>query len=1121
MTALPHDSEQNPDSTRSPLRGHGLTDRLVQAFVDDVVRLLGRGGEDEEQLRAPLKVLVERMGKALGLPNSVYGEVPLSALQARPDFGVDLTGAGQGPHGRVGYIELKRPGKPIPPERLADRRDREQWEKFRSLPNVLYTNGTEWSLLRHGTPVLRTVRTPDLVPVRKRFPKVDPAFTDLIREFLMWQPESEPGLDRLITRVAGLCAQLREEISEILAEERSRGRGDPFTRLAHEWRDLLFPHLKPDREFADVYAQTVTFSLILAREDGVDFSGRDLSGIGELLGKRHAFLGQALSLLTESREVQTVTVLPTLIRVLEAVDWPRMTRVRPRAHADLYETFLTRYDPALRKSSGSYYTPAPVADFLTGFTDSVLRERMGLPLGFADRSVTTVDPAMGSGTFLSSAMDRAHRNLEEEFGPVHTRTCLKDLYRDRLIGFERSTAAFAVSELRLHQQLREQYGAEVPEEHRRFLCNTLDDPNHHYQSFGRRYDDLVYFREQANRVKSSTPVMVVIGNPPYVESAKQRDPAPWLERRRAPAGDPVTARPSMDEFREPGRGGLDYKLSAVSLYFWRWATWKAFDAHPEQPSGVVAFVSTSAYLTGEAFAGMRRYLRSTADEGWIVDLSPEGHRPPVSTRVFGGVQQPVCIGVFARYGPARPDVPARIWHTDVEGLRAEKFAALEHDEGLRLDGGNWRECLRGWTDPFHPQQDRWGLLPAVGDLMPWHSPGVKTNRTWVITPDRATFNRRWERLSSARPVEQDRLFKATADRSTTRRLRAMPRITDDREPPRTTLYAHRAFDLQHVTEDVRYVDRPRPGLWAANGDRQIHVVEQHSKTIASGPGLLFSALIPDMDYFNGRGGRVLPLYRDPSGRSPNLAPGLLAHLTERLGRGVGPEDVVAYLAAVAAHPGYTAAFREELRTPGIRIPLTADPELWDRAVKIGREVVWLHTYGVRMRDPAARRPAHMPRLPRPRRPQVIEEIPDRPGHLPDRIWHDGGQGPGGPCLHVGEGVIAPVETAAWEYEVGGMHVIRKWFAARERDPRHVRRGSPLDDIRPNRWTPEFTEQLLHLITVLTRLVDLEPSQRDLLARIRTGPLITVEELGGARVLPVPSGVRKGPRGDGQGEIPLA
>lgn len=103
-----------------------------------------------------------------------------------------------------------------------------------------------------------------------------------------------------------------------------------------------------------------------------------------------------------------------------------------------------------------------------------------------------------------------------------------------------------------------------------------------------------------------------------------------------------------------------------------------------------------------------------------------------------------------------------------------------------------------------------------------------------------------------------------------------------------------------------------------------------------------------------------------------------------------------------------------------------------------------------MRDPGAGRPAHMPRLPRQRRPQVLRENPGRPGHLPGRVWHDGGQGPGRPCPHVGEDVIGPVETAAWEYEVGGMHVIRTRFAARERDPRHVRRGSPLDGIRPRR-----------------------------------------------------------------------
>jgi hypothetical protein len=451
-----------------------------------------------------------------------------------------------------------------------------------------------------------------------------------------------------------------------------------------------------------------------------------------------------------------------------------------------------------------------------------------------------------------------------------------------------------------------------------------------------------------------------------------------------------------------------------------------------------------------------------------------------------------------------------------------KFTALEADTGLGLDGARWRECRTDWTAPFRPEEASWYDHPAVSDVIPWHNSGVKTNRTWTIAPDEQTLERRWNRLASAAPADKDRLFKATRDRDTSRMFPGLPPIAKENRAPDVSRFAYRSFDRQYVINDVRFGDFLRPSLWESGGGRQVYTVMQHTNTLASGPGLVFSSLVPDMDCFQGHhGGRVLPLYRGPDGSSPNLAPGLLPHLTARLGTEVSAEDLLAYLAAIASHPGYTEAFREQLKTPGIRIPLTADPGLWAEAVELGAEVVWLHTYGERFCDPSRDRPTRTPRLPAPRRPEVRVEIPDRPGHLPDRIWHDSDEGDHGQRLHVGEGVIAPVSDAVWRYDVGGMRVVRKWFASRERTPVGKRRGSPLDDIRPERWTPRFTDDLLHLITVLTRLVDLEPCQRGLLDRVLNAPLITTGDLAGARVLPIEPGVRKAPRTGGQGELPLA
>ena len=160
------------------------------------------------------------------------------------------------------------------------------------------------------------------------------------------------------------------------------------------------------------------------------------------------------------------------------------------------------------------------------------------------------------------------------------------------------------------------------------------------------------------------------------------------------------------------------------------------------------------------------------------------------------------------------------------------------------------------------------------------------------------------------------------------------------------------------------MDMPRRDLWAARIPGQVFVVEQHAHVISDGPGVVLSALIPDFDYFNTRGGRALP-YLHPDG-TPNLAPGLTQALTGELGRDVTSADVLAYVAAVVAHPAYTQTFADELTTPGIRVPVTRDPDLWAQAVRIGEQVIWLHTYGAACTGPGGpRRTCACPRRPPP------------------------------------------------------------------------------------------------------------------------------------------------------------
>ncbi|MEU4192108.1 type ISP restriction/modification enzyme [Kribbella sp. NPDC026611] len=921
----------------------------------------------------------------------------------------------------------------------------------------------------------------------------------MITGFLLWEPERPRTLDDLIRLVANLCRLLRDDIATELDRE-NRGQAAPnFTRLATDWRQVLFPNLS-DPEFADQYAQTVTFALLLARVEEVSFDHQSIGEIARLLGKKHSLMGRALTVLTDQPEEEHSVALTTMIRVLSAVDWSLFP---DDSYALLYENFLARYDPELRKKSGVYYTPAALVEFMTRFVDEILRERLDRPLGFAESDVIVVDPAMGTGSFLADVVNTVAETISRDEGPGAVVPHLREL-SNRLIGFENQAAPYAVAELRIHTLLRKRHRAEVPIRERRFLTDTLDDPGLQLLPLGRMYEAIEQSRHGANRVKRDEPVMVVIGNPPYKDKAKGS--SSWIEK---PAE--TSASPSLSAFRKPGNGKLEYVLSNKYVYFWRWATWKAFDAHPADPAGVVAMVCSAGFTSGPGFAGMREYLRRTSDEGWLIDLTPEGHQPPMNTRFFKGNQQPICVAIFIRREGADIGVPARIHRMSVAGSLSEKEAALTR---ITLDSDQWADCATGWDQPFaEASNDTWKSMPAMTDLMPWSAPGIKPNRTWVYAPEQESLERRWRRLVSATAAEKPGLLKETASTRVDSKISPLPGMTshcgtlgeENHSSPPLRRVGHRSFDRKWVVADARVHHRPSPPLWFTNSHQQIYVVEHHAHPVTAGPALVFSALIPDMHYFAGRGGRVLPLYRDINADIPNITPGLLDFLSTNYKCKVGAEDLLAYLAATTAHGGYISRFAASLVSPGIRIPLTADPALWRQACRLGREVLWLHTYGERGANRTEGRPPGPPRM-QVHRPKVLVSIPDTEDEMPTQLRYDSAT----KTLHVGTGQVAPVEPEVVEYQVSGMFVLKHWFDYRRKVPAG-NRGSPLNDIVATHWTSAMTTELLELLNVIGRCVALEPVQHALLARIMNVPLITVADLESAHLLPIPSWATQAPK----------
>jgi hypothetical protein len=254
--------------------------------------------------------------------------------------------------------------------------------------------------------------------------------------------------------------------------------------------------------------------------------------------------------------------------------------------------------------------------------------------------------------------------------------------------------------------------------------------------------------------------------------------------------------------------------------------------------------------------------------------------------------------------------------------------------------------------------------------------------------------------------------------------------------------------------------------------------------LGAGPGLTASAFVPDKHHFRGSyGGKdVIPLWRDPEATQPNLAAGFLATLTKSHGRRPKPEDVFAYAYAVLANPGYVDRFEEELQVPGPRLPVTKDRALFDRGAALGRELLRWHTYGERFRETgdafvltgAARE---------------VVPIPRDPAGYPEKHRYDEATR----TLHVGKGQVAPVPPEVMAFSVSGLQVVKSWLDYRMKKGAG-KKSSPLDDIRPERWTDELSRELLELLWVLDWTLQQYPTLDAWLDAVLASELFTADEI---------------------------
>lgn len=1069
-----------------------IVERYAEAVHNNFIQPVN--AQPEDQLKTPVGNLIQAIGETTGRDVTYRTEVRVDDINGRPDIGVVVDRL------LTGHVELKRPGLGARPESFK-KANRDQWERFKALPNLIYTDSSEWSLYRSGELKVRVKIAEDVSKTGKAGIdlKNSELLGKLLRDFLYWEPIAPNTVRGLAEFLAPLARILRDEVRKALKRETSTLR-----ELADQWREILFPE-GDEAQFADAYAQTLTYALLLARFEGAE-SLRPLAA-ADALQQEHVLLAEALQLL-EARPVRQELIMPIelLERAIRSVE-----RIPPKGGRDpwlyFYEHFLGAYDPELRKSRGVYYTPVPVVQTQVRLAGELLRTRFGKTLSFADDDIVVLDPAVGTGTYPLAVLDHAVEAVQSQLGPGAVKEKLMDL-ADRLYGFEILVGSYSVAHLRLTQRLKNAKVTDTPV--KIYLTDTLESP---YRLTEWRASMLqkgmTDERSRALAVKKDVRVFVCLGNPPYDREAQHpnndsgKRKGGWVRYGDDDRAEP----PILEDFSKPVQeagSGIHLKnLYNDYVFFWRWALWKVLDSTEE--AGIVTFITASSYLQGPGFAGMRRKMREVFDDLWIIDLEGDSRGTRRTENIFD-IQTPVAIAIGIRDSIPNPDQPARVRKTKLTGSAVSKLAILA-DDSVSFATFEWQECMNEWDDPFyHKNKEDYDNLPKVTEIFPWQHSGVQLKRTWPIGETRTVLINRWKKLrgllhryqhasgTTQRQEAFDKLktsFKETRDRKVDRlyqhlmtgeKCRSIASdLGDKHTPPNISRFGYRSLDRQWIIADSRIGDFMRPELWRSHGANQIYIVSLLTGIVGVGPAATATADIPDYHYFRGSfgGKNVVPLWRDAHCTIPNITSGLLTYLSEAYGIDISAEQLFAYTYGVLAQPAYVERFWDALELPPPRLPLTKNKKLFLQLADHGSRLLNLHTYGRRFgRSDKGYIEAGSARC-------MVGISPDGFEVFSYDLETK--------ALRVGDGEFSPVAPEVWEYSVSGLQVVKSWLGYRKRK-RSGRKSSPLDDIRPERWESKMTEELLELLWVLEGTLDLQPEGERLLELACASDLFSQDEL---------------------------
>jgi len=926
--------------------------KLLEQYLNNLTKTLLRGDAREESYYKHLDELIRHYADVQKLNNIDVTILPKKTDAGNPDFRV-----WNGENSVTGYIEAKDPSF----ENLDAIENSEQLTRYRStFPNVILTNFFEFRLYRDGQKVAQVnIGRPFVATKIKSVPPAEniEGFQSLFNQFFSFSLPKIRTARALAIELAKRTRFLRDEVISVELQE-NKGKGYKQIHGFYEAFKRYLIGTLTEKQFADLYSQTITYGLFAARTRAdLDFNRRmAFDFIPHTIGiLRDVFRYISLEDPPKSLEA-IVDDIAEVLRITDAKrilqDYQRSGKGKdPLIH--FYETFLAEYDPDIRERRGVYYTPEPVVSYIVNSIHSILKSRFELMDGLASEDVRLLDPASGTLTFPAEAIRLASNEYVGKYGEGGLKGWIKKHILNNYYSFELMMAPYAIGHLKIGYVLDELgYQMGDDERFKLYLTNTLEmEEIEQIEMPG--LSSLSEESNLAGKVKKEQEILVMLGNPPYSGiSANIND---WTERLLKENVDGTQSYYVVDD--EP-LGEKKLWLQDDYVKFLRFAQWKI----QKSGSGVVGMITNHGYLDNPTFRGMRQSLTKTFDEIYILDLHGNSQKNEIvpdgviDKNVFD-IRQGVAIGLFIKN---IDPVDCKVYHLDLFGTREDKYNWLDESN---FDSNLYSE--------ISPESPWYFFVPRntahikdyldwyrIDDIFPINVSGIVTSRDKLaIDFDQNQLRTKIlmfrnldlpdDTIRDAFGIKDNYQWKMNEQRI------LFNKVENWEQNFEKILY--RPFDERYIYYQDNIVFRTRynvmrnmikdnMGLITARSNKSDTMDHFFITNLLSeakcGERTTQSALFPLYIYPDEE---KLDLFSQVDGdRKPNIPESIISKLKSEYNFDISPEDILYYVYSVFYSNIYRQNYFEYLRIDYPRIPFPSEVELFKSMVSLGNDLADIH-----------------------------------------------------------------------------------------------------------------------------------------------------------------------------------